>query len=338
MRAAWILAVVLSVGVGMQQSALAQPWAQGVSDAQKAEAQKELEAGNTLFLKQQYKEALEKYQAAIAQWDHPAIRFNVVRCLIQLDRPVDASDNLQLALKYGADPLEEAVYNEALNYQKLLAGQIGDLEVTCSQEGVKVTLDGQPLMNCPGKEKRRVSPGSHGLVATKQGFLTKEIQVAVNGGKSSTADIKLIPLEKAAKVVHKWEATWMPWVVFGGGLAIVGVGAGIEWLAIQTMNNYDQQVASQCAVNGCNLDNPTTPEERTTAESLKSLRDDAERQNTIAVSVMVVGGAAAVAGGVMLFINRGKTVYEEPGKAAASAFNVMPTRDGGGVVTWSGRF
>lgn len=341
MRAALILAVVFSVGVGMQRTADAQPWAQGVSDEQKAAAQKELEAGNTQFLKQQYKEALEHYQAAIAQWDHPAIRFNVVRCLIQLDRPVEASDNLQLALKYGADPLEEAVYQEALSYQKLLAGQIGDLEISCSQAGAKVTLDGQPLIaSCPGKEKRRVTPGSHGVVATKQGFLTKEMQVTVNGGKTSSVDIKLIPLDKAAKIVHKWEATWMPWVVFGGGLAVVGVGATLEWVASNTMSQYDQAVASQCAVNGCNLENPMTPEERTTADTLNSQREDAERQNKIAIAVMSVGGAAAVVGGVMLFLNRGKTVYEDPTKnaGAAQAVRFAPLKDGGGVLSWSGHF
>jgi hypothetical protein len=341
MRAAWILAVVFSVGVGLQQVAEAQPWAQGVTDAQKAEAQKNLEAGNTLFLKQQYKEALEKYQAAIAAWDHPAIRFNVVRCLIQLDRPVEASDNLQAALKYGADPLEEAVYTEALSYQKLLANQIGDLEVTCTQDGAKLTLDGQPLMNCPGKEKRRVSPGSHGIVATKAGFLTKEMQVVVIGGKAENVEVKLIPLDKAAKVVHRWNATWMPWVIFGGSLAVVGVGAGIEFIARSDMNAYDQRVASSCAVNGCNLEmpDPNKMGEVELAASLNEQRDRAEFRDKLAIGVISVGAVGAVIGGVMLFMNRGQTVYEDPSKnGGIQALRVSPTRDGGGIVSWSGHF
>jgi hypothetical protein len=339
MRAAWILAVVFSVGVGLQQAADAQPWAQGVTDAQKGEAQKRLEEGNTFFLKQQYKEALEKYQAAIAAWDHPAIRFNVVRCLIQLDRPVEASDNLQAALKYGADPLEEAVYTEALSYQKLLASQIGDLEVTCTQDGAKLTLDGQPLLSCPGKEKRRVAPGRHGIVATKAGFLTKEMQVFVEGGKAENVDVKLIPLDKAAKIVHRWEATWMPWVIFGGSLAVVGVGAGIEFIANNDMSAYDQRVASACAVNGCNLENPTTPAEKMVADDLNDQRETAEFRDKVAIGVISVGAVGAVIGGVMLFMNRGQTVYEDPVKAGATAaIRVTPTRDGGGVVTWSGHF
>jgi len=59
-----------------------------------------------------------------------------VRCLIQLDRAVEAAENLELALKYGAAPLEENVYAEAIAYQKLLANQVGEVAVKCEQPGV----------------------------------------------------------------------------------------------------------------------------------------------------------------------------------------------------------
>jgi len=183
--------------VGMTASARAEtpPWSVGVTEAKKAEAQKYLEAGNALFLDKKYAEALEKYKSAVGAWDHPAIRFNIVRCLIQLDRPVDASDNLNLALKYGAAPLEEAVYSEALAYQKLLANQIAEVEISCSQDGAKITLDSQNLIDkCPGKEKRRVAPGKHGVVATKDGFMTKQTEIVVIGGKTEDVDVKLVPL------------------------------------------------------------------------------------------------------------------------------------------------
>lgn len=335
MRAALILAVVVAIGGGMQRTAEAQPWAQGVTDAQKAEAQKRLEAGNALFLKQQYKEALAEYQAAIAQWDHPAIRFNVVRCLIQLDKPVDASENLQAALQYGAEPLEEAVYTEALSYQKLLANETSDLEVTCSQAGVKITLDATELLTCPGKGKRRVEPGPHSVVAKKDGFLTKEVRAVVVGGTSETVDIKLIPLEKAAKVVHRWP-TWIPWVVFGGSIGVASFGALIQFDASDRMNRYDQRVASACAVRGCQLENPMTQEERDLAASLNEDREGAERRNKIAIGVISVGAVGALVGGVLLFMNRGQTVYEEPLKAGATV-NVTPTSDGG-MVSLTGRF
>ena len=113
----------------------AAPWSQGVSADQKAAAHKLLEEGNAQFLEHHYADALDSYRRAVAKWDHPAIRFNIVRCLIQLDRPAEASENLEAALKYGKTPLEDAVYAEAIAYQKLLANQTGELEVSCAQAG-----------------------------------------------------------------------------------------------------------------------------------------------------------------------------------------------------------
>ncbi len=72
-------AVVACVSVARADD---QPWAAGVTDQQKAEAKTHLDEGNALFLKKSYKEALEAYRLAIKSWDHPAIRFNIVRCLI----------------------------------------------------------------------------------------------------------------------------------------------------------------------------------------------------------------------------------------------------------------
>ena len=325
----WTLVAVMAVAVGTFAPGAAhaddQPWAVGVSDAQKAQAQKFLEEGNQLFLKKDYAPALDKYKAAVAVWDHPAIRFNIVRCLIQLDRPVKASDNLALALKYGAAPLEEAVYSEALSYQKLLASQIGDLDVTCDQPGVKVTLDGQPLVSCPGKEHRRVAPGPHQLVGAKDGFLTKTSDVVVIGAKNVDAQVSLVPLAKAAKVVHRYP-TWMPWTVFGGGLVVAGFGGLIEYEASQAMASYDRQVTTNCAVTGC------TPAQ---AAAFQGDKDAAQRDNKIAIGVMTVGAAGAIVGGVLLYLNRGQTVYEEQPRAQ---IGFVPVREGGGVMTFGGAF
>jgi len=152
-----------------------QPWAVGVTEAQKQKAHQLLEAGNALFLERKYGEALDKYREAIGVWDHPAIRFNIVRCLVFLDKPVEAAENLKLALTYGAAPLEEQVYSEALGYEKLLAKQVGEVVVSCEQDGVALALDGKPLATCPAKEPRRVTTGRHQVVGTKHGFVPRTI-------------------------------------------------------------------------------------------------------------------------------------------------------------------
>jgi hypothetical protein len=304
-----------------------EPWSAGVSDAKKKAAQALLEQGNTLFLDKQFSAALEKYKEAVAQWDHPAIRFNMVRCLIQLEKPVEASENLARALAYGAAPLDDTVYGEALNYQKLLAKQIGDLEVSCTQAGVKVSFDGQTLITCPGSAKRRAIVGAHQLVGTKDGFLTKTIEVIVPGGTEKKLSMSLIPLASAAKIAHRWP-TWVPWSVFGGGLAIAGLGGLIQLQSNARMDSYDRQVARNCSLVHCDPNDPTMLD--------ASDKESAERLNSIAIGVISVGAGVAIAGGVMLYLNRGRTVYENSTEKAARV-DVVPQR-GGGLVTLGVRF
>ena len=298
-------------------------WSVGVTDAQKAKAQKFLEAGNALFLDKKYAEALEQYKSAVGEWDHPAIRFNIVRCLIQLDKPVDASDNLKLALKFGAAPLEEAVYTEALAYDKLLANQIADLTIECTQPGVKLTLDGQHLATCPAKEARRVAPGEHQVVGTHAGLLTRTVEVVAIGGKQQSFTIKLDPLAKAARVEHRW-AQWVPWGVFIGGFAVGGFGVLFNFWSANDMENYDTLVARECPTVAC----PETDERR-------RVYDSARDKNIAGVSLMVAGGAAIAAGGLMLYLNRGRTVYPTSVEKMTPSITPMP---GGAAFTLSGAF
>jgi hypothetical protein len=143
-RTVAVVTVILGVLCGAARGeSTPPPWSVGVSEAQKAQAGRLLERGNTLFLEKKYAEALTEYRAAVAAWDHPAIRFNIVRCLIQLDRPAEAAENLRSSLRYGPAPLEDAVYTEAIAYEKLLNKQVADLSIACKQRGVTVTLDGQ---------------------------------------------------------------------------------------------------------------------------------------------------------------------------------------------------
>lgn len=277
------------------------PWVTGVSEQNKTAAKALLDRGNAKFLERDYLAALELYTDAVAKWDHPAIRFNMVRCLIQLDRSVEASDNLQLALKYGAAPLEEGVYSEALAYQKLLGGQVATIAVRCDQAGVSITLDGEPLIACPGAAERKVKPGRHQLVGAKTGFLTRTSDVVAVGGTTEQVSLSLSPLERAGKLVHRWPS-WMPWVVVGAGLTVTGVGGLIEYQAFQTMDEYDRALVTPCLGEGCGPGNPVPP-------NVQALEDRARVQNAIAIGVMSAGVATVITGGVLLYMNRARTVY-----------------------------
>ena len=277
------------------------PWVTGVSEQSKAAAKVLLDRGNAKFVEKDYVAALELYRQAVASWDHPAIRFNMVRCLIQLDRTVEANENLALALKYGAAPLEEAVYAEALAYKKLLANQVAALRVRCDQAGVRITLDGEQIVNCPGDEERPVKPGRHQLVGAKAGFLTKTSDVFVVGGGHEQVELSLAPMTGGGKIVHRW-ATWVPWIVVGAGLTVTGVGGLIEYQSFKTMNDYDRALVAACGEAGCSVDRPVP-------DNVRDLKDSAKLQNAVAIGVLSAGVATVITGSVLVYMNRGRTVY-----------------------------
>lgn len=291
-----------------------------MSATKKADAKALRAAGKALFLEHKYAEPLESYKQAIAEWDHPAIRFNIVRCLIQLDRAVEASENLDAALKYGATPLEDTVYAEAIAYQKLLANQTGELEVSCEQRGAVITLDGQPLAACPSHETRRIATGRHQLVGALTGFLTKTQDVVVVGSSHERAQVVLLPLGQAARVVHRWP-TWIPWVVFGGGLAIVVTGALVESIASSKITDFDRALVRDCSGTGWGATRPIP------AADL-ALEASAHTYSTIGAGVIVAGVVATATGATMLYLNRGRTQYR---------YEVAP-QPGGATIALRARF
>jgi hypothetical protein len=293
--------IALVIGLAPATSADDKPWVTGVTEQAKAAAKQLLDRGNAKFVERDYLGALELYRKAVAQWDHPAIRFNMVRCLIQLDRSIEANENLTLALKYGAAPLEDNVYTEALAYEKLLANEIATVRVRCEQAGVKVTLDGEPLLDCPGEQERRVKPGRHQLVGAKPGYLTKTSDVFVVGGGQEQLSLSLAPMQREGVITHRWP-TWMPWVVVGAGLTVAGVGGLIEYQSFKTMDDYDRALVAACINTGCSPDRPVPA-------NVRDLKDTAKLQNAIAIGTMSVGIATVITGGVLLYMNRARTVY-----------------------------
>ncbi len=287
-------------------------WSKGVSPEQRAQAQGLLDEGNKLFLDKNYPDALAKYQEAIKSWDHPAIRFNIVRAYINLDRPVEAYTNLESALRFGNAPLSDEIFAEAKNYEKLLLGQIADVEVTCKQKGVKVSLDGEAFLACPGSKKTRLRPGKHLVVGELVGFLTKTEEIVALPGKSETVKLKLMSMEDATITRRRW-ATWKPWTVAGAGFVLAGFGGLLQWKAVSDMDSYEENVKMDCP-SGCYQ--PGTPgaeanPDATISGAVQDIKDRALLENKIAIGTMITGGAVLAAGIAMVILNRPQRVIDE---------------------------
>lgn len=276
-----------------------QPWETGISTEQRDKANAAFADGNQLFAQQAHQPAIEKYKEAIAEWDHPLIRFNMAVSLVRLDRILEAAETLDAALRFGQAPFTPEEYQRALDYQRLVGGRIGTVEAACEQDGVSILLDGKPWFQCPGSKKLRVMAGEHVVVGEKTAYATQSRRLVVAGGATATAKVQLVSFESAGTLVYP-SPSWLPWTVMGTGAAIAAGGVAFWFAGRNQMDKFEADFAMMCPT-GCQADLSDQP-------LLADARDSAQLKGKIAVTMMVAGGAIAVGGVVWAIINRPKRV------------------------------
>lgn len=296
MKTTLSMAVVLVCWLGAGPARGAErPWAQGVPAERQEEALRLFQEANALFAESKYTQALTRYRDALRAWDHPGVRYNTAVALIHLDQPLVAFENLEAALRYGATPFDAETYKQALLYQKLLAGQVAEVEIACDEPGAEVALDGERLFVGPGTHRRRVLPGAHQLVAQKPGFVTETRVLQVAAGKPLSERVVLQEAKAApVRLVRRWD-TWKPWTVLGAGVVVALVGAPLMLDAQSNLNRFDDDLARMCP-SGCR-------EQELPATVLDS-RSRGQVENGVAVALFGVGGALAVTGVVLLTLNQ----------------------------------
>ncbi|HXU04108.1 MAG TPA: hypothetical protein VN903_24270 [Polyangia bacterium] len=275
------------------------PWATGIGDDAQKQALAIFEEGNKLFENSQHAAALARYRDALKVWDHPAIRYNAAVALINLDQPLAANENLEIALRYGAAPFNPETHQQALTYRKLLRGQLAELKVACTESGASVTLDGATLFDAPGEATRWLLPGAHQLVARKTGFLTETRSLSLLPGKPAVETLSLQEIGTLpTRTVRRWPV-WKPWAVVGGGALLALAGIPLMLDVKHNLDAYDAGVRNECAM-GCAAQSLSQP--------VRDLRDRAHTENVVAVSLFTVGGAVIASGVALLILNQPRVV------------------------------
>lgn len=315
-RLGWLAACLVALSVTraaaqpgvtppLPQGEDSRPWARGVSEQEQALARKLYVAGNAEFTESRFAQALAKYREAARHWDHPAIRFNMVVCLINLDQPVEAKDELEKSLLYGAAPLGNEAYAQGLTYRKLLDAQLAHLEATCTEPGALVTLDGKYLFTGPGTAQQFVRPGEHQLAATKPGLRTAFTTFAGVAGKWVAYDLRPSP-EMAQPHWRYWKH------VLVGGAVLAGAGA-LPYLSARTdLRDYDKLVIKHCP-HGC------TSDELGMYSDVRAMQDRAAAKQGVAFSMFAAGGAAVLTGVLGLIIDQPRV-----GRDSTRAIPVVP--------------
>jgi len=308
-------AAILVAAMTASAAPATSPWAEGVSAEVQHRANVVFAAANDLFAKRDFAAAVKKYRESLELWDHPLVRFNLAVTLIRMDRVLEAADELDRSLQYGAEPFTPDLYQQALDYQKLVQGRVGELEVTCDQPHTHVLLDGKPWFDCPGTQKRRVLAGEHAVVGERGGFVPSAKRVLVAGGATTTETITLVGIERAITVRYPYPR-WIGWTALGAGAAIAITGGAFRYLGGRNMERYETAFGVACP-DGCDL---------AAHPDLIDKHDHARFQGTLGIVLLATGGAIAVGGIIAAVLDRPRSTVPNLELAPAQ---------GGASVRWS---
>jgi len=279
----------------LQNGGGSRPWAQGVPETEQKAAFTAFHDGNVQLNDGLFAKAAERYREALKHWDHPAIHYNLALAQMNLDQPIEAFDNLTAAVKFGEAPLQSKdKYDHAKDYLLLLEKELADVEVSCDKPGAKVSLDGKEVFVGPGKHGERVKVGKHTFVAEKQGYNARVNAPYIGPGEHFRIELKLYTAEELTRYRRRWNATWLPYAVAGGGLLIGAVGGLLEVSAQSSYRDYDNKVKA------CNQNDAGCPQ----SSALNDLKSSGDTKRTLGMIGYGLAGAAFVSAGVLWYLNR----------------------------------
>jgi hypothetical protein len=268
------------------------PWATGVSPERQAAATSLFKEGNGYYEKALFVKAAELYRGALNHWDHPAIHYNLALSLMDTGQKVELREHLEAALRHGAVPLDEKLFEHARKLKVFIEKQLVRVDISCDVPGASVSMDGRLLFKAPGRFEGWELPGSHVLVTTQEGYPPNERIRTPREGETISLHISRVYDDGELTRYRRLWATWKPWAMLGAGVAVAAGGGVLHQQARNDIRDFDERVTG-CHLDGCLL----TPE-------LDGLRSRGSRFQKVAVGTYAAGGALVLTGALLAFINR----------------------------------
>ena len=287
------------------------PWEKGVRSTDKTKALAIFQAANKAYGGFEFQRAVALYERALKIWQHPRIHGNMVSALIRLEKFEEALTHLEKALAYGDKPFEPEIYTALVNNQKLISNILTRITVSCRLEGAQITLDGEQLLNCPGKVSKVVRVGAHKLVAEKAGYLVTTKDVSPTSNEELQVLIDPRPIERSTVLERRWPRH-VPWVVTGTGVVVATVGVPFLLRALDNRDEYEIAFARFCTGKGSG---GCTEQEFRQSDDFDDYRGRvrAQRwQKVVATSAFAVGGAAIITGAIMVYLNQPRAIRLTP--------------------------
>src|SRR5262249_13849003 len=154
--------------------------------------------------------------------------------------------HLEKAIAFGAAPLDPDKFEHAKELLEAENKEIAFVEVSCNKADAEILVDNQKVDN---GYKSKVKQGKHTFVCRKPGSISHVTTPKILGGETFRVELKLHSPDELTRYKRRWNATWMPYTVLGGGAAVAAIAGLIELSAKSSYKDFDAAVA-QCNMNG----------------------------------------------------------------------------------------
>lgn len=155
------------------------------------EAQKQSRAAAKLAKQGDWAGALALYRSSYALDPRPSTAMSIGRALVKLDRPSEAFDQLSDVLATSEKRLSVAERAEAKAAVEAIGRSTGLLQVSATEAGAEVKIDGAVVGTTPLAKPLRRKLGRHEIAVSKAGFEPFVTTVDLPGGETRTVDAKL---------------------------------------------------------------------------------------------------------------------------------------------------
>lgn len=265
--------------------------------------------------------AVELYLEALKIWDHPAIHAPLAIAYNELDKPVEAFHHMQIALKYGAEPLGRN-YEVALKRFDMIKKKVGTLVIKSTTAGAEVKLNGNTALDDIGEIAEVVRAGQrHIVTAKRKGMQTFTREPDVVGGSTVEVIVAMVPTQP--KYVRRLKRAWLPYAALASGVVVAGFGGLMYAQAVGDRQQFDDLYEATCPT-GCTRDqwddrNPL----------LGDLDASMKRQSAFGIAGFAVGGALVATGVTLFFLNRPRAVYVDEEDPTPGGVTLAPLVGGG---------
>lgn len=197
-----MLAASLTLGgSALAQTSAHQAHAEGLAESLHGPAKEAFDSGNLLSMNGDFAGALTKYQQAYEVSQDARLLYQMAICEKNLRRYARMQGFLSRYLREGGatiPPANRTAVEAALGAIKDL---VVTINVTVSEPGASVSVDGAPVGTSPLATAIVVDLGRHTVSAKKAGFEPVDQAVEGAGGTSPSVTLKLAPAPHVAQLV-----------------------------------------------------------------------------------------------------------------------------------------